>query len=188
MRSTSVDRAAAVRAAVRKLVADNGLAGASMAAVATEAGVATGTTYVYYRSKDELLLAAYLELKGQLGAAAIDGIDTAMPPHERFVVMWTAIYRFLAGASERARFLVQVDSSPMAATAHQRAVAGGDDPLVGAASAPDMASLLIALPLEVLYDLGIGPAVRLAASGPRLSDRQLHLVAEACWRSITVPD
>lgn len=172
---------------MRKLVAGHGLVGASMAAVASEAGVGTGTAYVHYRSKDELLLAAYLELKTQLGEAAIDGIDPSMLPHERFVATWSAIYRFLAAVPDRARFLVQVDSSPMAATAHERALAGGHDPLVTAASTADMAPLLIALPLDVLYDLGIGPAVRLAARGQQLSDRQLRLVAEACWRSITAP-
>jgi AcrR family transcriptional regulator len=54
-----VDRAAAVRGAVRTLVARNGFHGASMSAVASQAGVATGTAYTHYASKDELVLAAY---------------------------------------------------------------------------------------------------------------------------------
>ncbi|MGZ4707901.1 MAG: TetR/AcrR family transcriptional regulator, partial [Acidimicrobiales bacterium] len=58
-----VDRAAAVRAALRTLVARNGFHGASMSAVAAEAGVGTGTAYVHYASKDELVLATYLEVK-----------------------------------------------------------------------------------------------------------------------------
>jgi AcrR family transcriptional regulator len=41
------DRAAAVRAALRTLVAERGFHGASMGAVAREAGVATGTAYVH---------------------------------------------------------------------------------------------------------------------------------------------
>ena len=57
------DKAAAVRSALRRLVAERGLHGTAMAAVAAEAGVATGTTYVHYRSKDDRLVAAYLELK-----------------------------------------------------------------------------------------------------------------------------
>ena len=65
------DRAAAVRAALRKLVAERGFHGASMSAVASEAGVATGTAYVHYASKDELVHAAYLEAKRELGAAAV---------------------------------------------------------------------------------------------------------------------
>jgi len=59
MTVTSMDRAAAVRSALRTLVARHGFHGASMSAVAREAGVATGTAYTHYTSKDELVLAAY---------------------------------------------------------------------------------------------------------------------------------
>ena len=43
MTGQPIDRAAAVRSAMRALVARNGFHGASMSAVASEAGVATGT-------------------------------------------------------------------------------------------------------------------------------------------------
>ena len=55
-------------AALRALVAERGFHGASMSAVASAAGVATGTAYTHYASKDELVLAAYLETKAELGA------------------------------------------------------------------------------------------------------------------------
>ena len=71
MTAAPPDRAAAVRSALRRLVADQGLQGASMAAIAKQAGVATGTAYVHYPSKDELLLAAYVELKADLGLSLI---------------------------------------------------------------------------------------------------------------------
>jgi TetR/AcrR family transcriptional repressor of multidrug resistance operon len=180
-----VDRAAAVRAAMRSLVARNGLHGTSMAAVAAEAGVATGTAYVHYDSKDELVVAAYLELKRALGAAAVQDLDPAAPPAERFRTMWRSTYEFLAAEPERARFLAQIDSSPLAPVAHARALDDHADPILVQARAPDLAAALADLPLEVLYDLGIGPAVRLAASGARLSPRQLDLVADAAWRAIT---
>ncbi len=43
-----LDRAAALRDAARRLVARHGFHGASVAAIAAEAGVATGTAYVHY--------------------------------------------------------------------------------------------------------------------------------------------
>ena len=77
----TVDRAAAVRQALRTLVAGHGFHGASMSAVAAEAGVATGTAYTHYASKDELVLAAYLETKAELAAAATADLDrSAVPP------------------------------------------------------------------------------------------------------------
>jgi AcrR family transcriptional regulator len=184
---TRVDRAAAVREAMRALVARHGLHGTSMAAVAAEAGVATGTAYVHYPSKDDLVLAAYLELKRELGTAAVARLDARAAPADRFGSMWSAAHAYLAARPERARFLVQLDSSPLAARAHEAALADGDDPFVVEATRPDMAALLAPLPLEVLYDLGIGPVVRLVATGVRLTRRQLDVMATAAWRAITRP-
>jgi hypothetical protein len=48
-----------------------------------------------------------------------------------------------------------------------------------------MATLLADLPPAVVYDLGLGPAVRLAASGQALETGALDRVVSACWRAIT---
>jgi len=122
---TAVDRAAAVRAALRTLVARNGFHGASMSAVAAEAGVGTGTAYVHYASKDELVLATYLEVKRELGEAAVVDVDPDAPAAQRFRQLWLGIVRHLRADPDRARFLLQVDSSPFARTAHQMALAAG---------------------------------------------------------------
>jgi AcrR family transcriptional regulator len=179
------DRAAAVRAALRRLVAAHGFHGASMSAVAREAGVATGTAYVHYASKEELILAAYLESKLRLGEAAAAAVDGEAPPEARFQALWIGAYRHLAADSEQARFLIQVDGSPYAEAAHAGALERDNDPLVDVAEAPDMASLLLPLPLDVLYELGMAPAVRLAAREADLRPDQLELVATACWRAIS---
>lgn len=181
----AVDRAAAVRTALRALVARKGFHGAAMSAVAAEAGVATGTAYVHYGSKDELVLATYLETKRELGAAAADAVDPRAAPHERFVQLWLALHDHLAADPDRARFLVQVDGSPYARAAHATALAQDGDPLLAQAAAADMAPLLAPLPLELLYDLGFGPAVRLVAGGVALDREQLVIAAQACWRAIT---
>jgi len=185
--SAATDRAAAVRAALRRLVAERGLHGASMAAVAAEAGVATGTAYVHYASKDDLLLAAYLELKADLGAAAVAALDPDAGPADRFAALWRGVHAFLAVEPERARFLLQVEASPMAAAAHERVMAAGDDPILAEAARADLAACLLPLPLEVLWDLGFGPAIRLAAADDPVSAADLALVITACWRAVTRP-
>jgi AcrR family transcriptional regulator len=183
----TLDRAAAVREALRRLVAERGFHGASMSAVAREAGVAVGTAYVHYESKDELVLAAYLEAKADLGAAVGARLDAAASARERFGQAWLATYEHLLDQPTRARFLVQVDASPYAAAAHERAMAVADDPLVALAAEPDLRSLLAPLSALVLYDLGLGPAVRAVAAGTGLAgDRELAVLVEACWRAITV--
>ena len=172
---------------MRALVAEHGFHGASMSAVAAEAGVATGTAYTHYASKDELLLAAYFETKAELGAAATAGLDPSAGPAERFQHIWLAMYHHLAANREHALFLLQVDCSPYKAEAHQAAMAGEPGPLTVEAAKPDLAASLLPLPPEVIYELGLAPAVRLAAGGAELGDDQLATIAGACWRAVTTP-
>lgn len=179
------DRAAAVRSSLRRLVAERGFHGASMSAVAADAGVAAGTAYVHYESKDALVLAVYLETKWRLGKAAAAAVDLDAPPAERFEALWIAAYEHLAENRDEARFLVQADGSPYAESVHATAMERDDDPLLLIAAEPDMAGELHALPVEVLYELGLAPAVHLAARGVELSAADLRLAARGCWRAIT---
>jgi AcrR family transcriptional regulator len=182
-----MDRAAAVRSALRSLVARNGFHGASMSAVASEAGVATGTAYTHYASKDELVLAAYRETKAKLAKAATAGLEPTAEAGARFRGIWLASYRHLRANPDHARFLLQVDHSPYQGAAHEAAIAAGD-PLVAQTATPDVAARLLPLPLEVIYELGLSPALRLAAGEAELTDQQLNQVADACWRAISQPN
>lgn len=182
-----VDRGALVRRAFLELVAERGFH-ASMGAVATRAGVATGTIYVHHPSKEALVEAVYREVKRELATAAISGVNPDAPPADRFRAIWRNVLQHLAADPVRARFLIQVEASPFAGAAHAAAVRDGADPLVAAAAAPDMAGLLVDLPPEHLYDLAFGPAVRLAAGvggSSALEGRVTDALIDACWRSIT---
>lgn len=187
-RLADLDRARAVRAALRRLVARNGFHGTSMAEVAKAAGVATGTAYVYYKSKDELVVAAFAETKRELGAAALAGANPAAPPREWFLAAWQAVYDHLSSNVDDARFLAQVEASPYLRMAHRALISQGDDPFMAAARTARVQELLVPLPETVMWELGLAPAVRLAASGEPLSTPQRALAAGACWRAITVPE
>ena len=182
----AVDRAAAVRAALRRLVARNGFHGASMSAVARAAGVATGTAYVHYASKEDLVFAAYFELKRELGVAATRELDRSAPVEEWFVTLWLGMYRFLREEPDRARFLLQMEVSPYAERAHEAYMASEDDLLLAVANDPAMAASVVDLPPMVLYDLSLGSAVRLAAAEESLDDASLELVARQSWRAVSV--
>lgn len=183
----STDRAAAVRNAMRSVVAELGFHGASMSVVAREAGVATGTAYTHYVSKDELVLAAYCDTKAELGRAGTAGLDIDLGPEQRFRTLWLACYQHLRENRDHARFLLQVENSPYRGPAHEAAMSVEDDPVAAQVALPDLMALLLPLPSDVLYDLALGSAIRLAASGPDLTQDQLEQIAGACWRAVTRP-
>ena len=67
-RPRSEDKRQAILLAAMRLFAEEGL-NAPTARIAKTAGVAEGTLFTYFASKDELLNRLYLELKGQLRSA-----------------------------------------------------------------------------------------------------------------------
>lgn len=180
MTDTRVDRAALVRRAMVELVAETGIQGATMGEVAKRADVATGTAYVHYRSKEDLLIAAFVEVKLQLGAAVTDGLDYTALPREIFEAVWRRAYDHLRADPAPGRFLIRVDESPLRQRAHD---ALADDPLTQLAA--NMAPHLIDLPIEIIYELGLAPAVRLSSWGVPLDDRGIDMVVASCWRAVT---
>jgi TetR/AcrR family transcriptional repressor of multidrug resistance operon len=169
-------------------VAERGFRGTSMAAVAERAGVAAGTAYVHYDSKDELVIETYLEIKSGLSAAAVAGFDSDpdASPEQQFRRVWRNAYEYLAADPALARYLSQVEASPYWHRAHELALQR-IDPLSQASH--QMARYTVDLPPTVIWDLGFGPAIRVAADPDiELDEIQLDTLATACWRAVTRPD
>eukprot|EP00611_Tribonema_gayanum_P012833 TRINITY_DN23521_c0_g1_i1.p3 TRINITY_DN23521_c0_g1~~TRINITY_DN23521_c0_g1_i1.p3 ORF type:complete len:189 (-),score=82.08 TRINITY_DN23521_c0_g1_i1:132-617(-) len=83
-----------------------------MAGIAREAGIATGTLYVYHRSKEELLNALYEQVKGALAGLIDTGIDTAVPFRSRFQQNWNRLLRHRLAHYPEAVFMDQYYNSP----------------------------------------------------------------------------
>ncbi|MCP4965483.1 MAG: TetR/AcrR family transcriptional regulator [bacterium] len=184
--SPTIDRPAAIRRGLRDLVAERGFHGASMGAVAKAAGVATGTAYVHYESKEELVYATYLELKSELSTAVLEDFDQSAEPYERWHHLLTRSYDFLSEEPERARFLTQLEESPYFEEAHSRLAAAGDR-LAEIGKSEELTELLVPLPYEVIYTLSFGVAVRLIAAGVLLKPEEIDLLVGATWRAVTKP-
>jgi AcrR family transcriptional regulator len=74
------------------IVARDGMEAATTAAIAAEAGVAEGTLYRHFDSKDDLLIAAYRQMKQEVFVDAAAGVDVNAPAPERLKRTWKAIY------------------------------------------------------------------------------------------------
>jgi AcrR family transcriptional regulator len=178
---TKIDRAARVRRAIVELVAERGIHGTSMSQVAERAGVATGTAYVHYESKENVLIASFVEVKQRLGRAGVEGVESAGQPRAVFEAIWRRIHRCLEDDPAIAAFLVQFEASPLRARAHE--ALPDDDALSGIAD--NLADSLVDLPSAVLYDLALAPALRLVASRSELTPGQLDLLVESCWKAVS---
>ena len=104
----------------------------------------------------------------------------------QFMQLWHDAYRHLADDPARARYIIQMEASPYADAAHRRAMER-QDPLVEASA--ELARYVVDLPPLVVWDLGFGPAIRLAANPDRtLGADGLETLARACLRAVKRPD
>lgn len=88
MKFKDEEKLRAISRATFTLVEQTGLSGLTMAAIAREAGLATGTLYVYFKSKDELLTALYEQAKTETSASLMAGDDPGAPFRSRFRRLW----------------------------------------------------------------------------------------------------
>jgi AcrR family transcriptional regulator len=86
-RPRSEDKRYAILAAAAEVFAERGLA-APTSAISQAAGVAEGTLFTYFETKDELVNALYLEIKQELAGAMMKGFPLAKSVRQRLQHVW----------------------------------------------------------------------------------------------------
>ena len=112
MKPKDDEKQQAIADATFALVEQAGLSGLTMAAIARQAGIATGTLYVYYKSKEELLNALYEVAKGATIEQVMLGYDAAAPFRGRFQRMWANLVKHRLARYSEAVFQEQYYNSP----------------------------------------------------------------------------
>lgn len=92
MKCKDDQKLAQIYEATLKLVAKEGLAGLTMNKLAQEAGIGTGTLYVYFKGKEELINDLYLKIKGRSTQCYLRGYDATEPFKVGFRKIWNNIY------------------------------------------------------------------------------------------------
>ncbi|SEG52498.1 transcriptional regulator, TetR family [Actinacidiphila yanglinensis] len=119
-RPRSDDKRAAIMAAATRIIAAQGL-GAATAAIAKEAGVSNGSLFTYFDTKADLLNQLYLELKGEMGAAALGGLR-ATDERAQMLHMWSRWMDWATANPQKRRTLAQLQvSDQITASTHESA-------------------------------------------------------------------
>jgi AcrR family transcriptional regulator len=107
-RPRSADRRNAILSAATRVIASQGL-GAATAAIAKEAGVSNGSLFLYFDTKPTLLNELYVELKTEMGTAAITGLPADVGLREQVRHMWQQWLRWATTNPEKRRALAQLE-------------------------------------------------------------------------------
>jgi TetR/AcrR family transcriptional regulator, multidrug resistance operon repressor len=94
------------------LITEKGFQGSPMSQVATKAGVAAGTIYHYFESKDELIGEIFKYVSEGRKEAIYVNVDSSKPFKERFFTSWRNLYDFYINNPKIIFFLEQYLNSP----------------------------------------------------------------------------
>lgn len=120
-RPKSSDKRAAIMSAATRVIAVQGLSAAT-ATIAKEAGVSNGSLFTYFDTKSDLLNHLYLELKTEMGAAAVGAMPAGADARGQLHHMWSGWLAWAAEHPEKRRALAQLQvSDEITAPTHQAA-------------------------------------------------------------------
>ena len=185
------DKRQEIMHAALDLLAEQGFHGAPMAQIASHAGVAAGTIYCYFESRDVLIRELYHDIEGRINAQIEEGAAASIPIRHRFNLVCSVLLNYFIDHPLEFRYVEQFHNSPYG-TEHRR------DKLLGrngeAQPCRDLFLLGISegvikdLPLVVLYAMTFGPLVIQARDhilGFVVLDKTLiERNIDACWDGV----
>lgn len=99
-----------IEAAVR-LFGDKGFDNTSTQSISKEAGIGTGTLFKYYKSKEDLILGAYLATKLEMAQEVKRDLDPNLPFRELMHHLWMKGTAWSLEHLPKHKFMMQVKSS-----------------------------------------------------------------------------
>ncbi len=106
------DKRRQILTAALTLCAEDGLQGAATARIAKAAGVANGTLFHHFPSKEALIEALYLTIKQQLGEA-IREPDPSLPLHIQAQDYWQQAMSWMQAHPQELKFVLGFFHSPL---------------------------------------------------------------------------
>lgn len=105
MTAHETDRAERILTAALDLFVERGFHGTSVPSVAERAGVAAGTIYHYFESKEALVNALYKQWKAEISTRVITNFPIDRPVREQFRVIWERMADFALAHPKELAFL-----------------------------------------------------------------------------------
>lgn len=106
------DKKAALLKAALKLFTERGFHGTSTAQISKEAGVATGTLFNYFPTKEDLINDLYFDVKGKLSRSMGEDLQTQSTFHDKLKKIWYNMIEWGLNNQEDFLFVGQFCSSP----------------------------------------------------------------------------
>jgi TetR/AcrR family transcriptional regulator, repressor of fatR-cypB operon len=171
-----------------ELIAEHGFHGAPMAMIADVSGVAVGTIYRFFESKDVLITELYRELEARIYPVIQNGYSPLQPIRVRFLHLFTSLLCYFIANPLDFRFLEQFHNSPYGVACRRDKFLGtkdGCDVFYELFTDGLTQQVLKDLPMVVLFNLAFGPMISVARDHIlgfiEMDEVLIQRTAEACW-------
>ena len=109
IRKLSPEKRESFLSAALKLFVEKGVQSTSTAAIAKEAGTASGTLFLYFPTKQDLIDALVLEISREQAEAINAGLDASLSAQEMFRAIWEASTRWFMANLEAYQYIQQIN-------------------------------------------------------------------------------
>lgn len=186
-----MDKKEIILQTVLKLVNREGFYHLNMKNVATEAGIAAGTIYIYFSSKEQLINELYKKLVKDYHSAILSGYNPDNKFEENFRQMTSNAIGFYAENKDYFSFIEQYTYSPFLFKETLEESLTILEPLKKLLQQAKQNNEVKNLPDELLLSLVSGPItsmMRLFIAGKADLSQELlrKQLIEACWKSIMI--
>jgi len=181
-------RAAIIQATI-ELVSENGFHGSPVAMVAKRAGVAAGTIYRYFESKDVLIGATYTDLEGRLQEKALEGFPEQGSARDKFSHLARVLVTHWISSPVEFRFLEQFHNSPYGTALRRDKLFGKEKDLCRQIFEEALEQQEVRdLPIPMLFSLAFGPLIFVCRDHNlgffKLDAALLEQAVDGCWNAV----
>ena len=124
VQSDIADKKNAILKSTLELIKDNGFHGTPISMIAKRAGVASGTIYHYFNSKDDIIIALHHKIKKEMVAAMFADKSIKKEYRQQFFDGWINLCKYFINNPSALFFHEQFNSSPYARKISKRNTKG----------------------------------------------------------------
>jgi TetR/AcrR family transcriptional repressor of multidrug resistance operon len=114
VQSEIIDKKEAILKSTLELIKDNGFHGTPISLIAKNAGVAAGTIYHYFSSKDDIIMELHNKIKREMAAAMFTKESAGKGYQQQFFDGWISLCKYFINNPASLFFHEQFNGSPYA--------------------------------------------------------------------------
>lgn len=184
------DKRGAILKATMELITEHGFHATPMSMIAKQAGVAAGTIYNYFPSKEVLINQLYAELRQKVDLALQQEKEEQGNLRERFFTFYRKLFHYFVNMPEEFIFLEQYTNSPFISQLNE-----GEnrqfpqlvvDFLKDGMDIGILRNMEITLMAAIVYGQVVATAKLHLSGSLDITEERLQKATQSCWDSVKI--